>query len=226
MMATGQKTGQVRVAALMTAPRYEAVAARNYIEIALKKLGIPLTVSGGVYYGQCMQTMFEDVAQGKADYILTVDFDSMFTDKHIQRLLNIVVSNDEIDALAAIQPKRGAGTILASRGEEQDLAWNGQPIKVTSAHFGLTVIDVRKLQYVAKPWFFARPDDAGSWQNNKIDDDVWFWRQWETAGHSVYIDPGCRLGHLEEVVTVFDEKMELHHYYPKQWAEIRATTVD
>jgi len=219
-------SSNVRVAALMTAPRYEAVSARNYIELALKKLGIPLTVSGGVYYGQCMQTMFEDVAGGKADYILTIDFDSMFTDKHVQRLLNVVVSNHEIDALAAIQPKRGAGTILASRGKEQELAWDGNPIQVTSAHFGLTVIDVRKLQQVEKPWFFAKPDENGSWQTNKIDDDVWFWRQWENAGNSVFIDPACRLGHLEEVVTVFDESMEVRHHYPKQWADIRYDTVD
>ena len=39
-----------KVAAIMTAARYENTYCRNYIEIALKELGIPLTVSGGVFY--------------------------------------------------------------------------------------------------------------------------------------------------------------------------------
>lgn len=208
---------KVRVSALMTAPRYEPVLSRNYIEIALKKLGIPLTVSGGVFYGQCMQTMMERV-QG-SDYILTIDFDSMFRASHIERLLHVIESNDEIDALAPLQPKRGTGQILAARDKNNSEAWLGEPVKVDSAHFGLTVIDVRKLQQVEKPWFFAEPDEDGSWTGKKTDDDIWFWRQWGKAGNSVYVDPGCRIGHLEEMVTGFDDNFCVQHQYPQQWAD-------
>src|SRR5690606_14401052 len=168
-----------------------AVYARNFIEMAMKSLQIPLTVSSGVYYGQCMQIMLEDLARKGVDYALTIDFDSMFTAGHVQRLLNIIAGNEQIDAITAIQPKRGCGTVLASMGNDKAMSveWDGKPIKVTSAHFGLTVIALKKLEAVNKPWFHAQPDADGGWTEDKIDDDVWFWRQWAAAGNSVYIDP-------------------------------------
>lgn len=216
----------IRVAALMTAPRYEPVFARNFIEIAMKATGIPLTISGGVYYGQCMQIMMQSLLKQEVDYVLTVDFDSMFTPGHIQRLLNIIANNDHIDAITAIQPKRGCGTVLAALDQETSLEWDGKPIKVKSAHFGLTVISVKKLETLPRPWFWSQPDKDGDWTDDKIDDDVWFWKIWGEAGNSIYVDPGCRLGHLEEMVTVYDEKMQRQHLYPKYWSEIRESTVD
>lgn len=226
--STGAKlmeSKDVRVAALMTAPRYECVAARSRIERSLSMVGIPLTISGGVYYGQCMQSMMEKII-GQVDYVLTVDFDSMFLPKHVRRLLSIIAQCDEIDALAAFQPMRGKGRVLASRQSENEVIWDGTPLKADSAHFGLTVIDAAKLAKLPKPWFCSYPDDNGSWTDDRIDDDVWFWRQWEAAGFSCYVDPGCRLGHLEEMVTVFDEALGLCHHYPKQWAEIAESTCE
>jgi hypothetical protein len=216
---------KIRIAALMTAPRYESVWARSNIERALSQCGIPLAVSGGVFYGQCMQRMFNDVLKQNADFILTVDFDSIFTRHHLDRLLGYIVNREDIDAITAVQPKRGAGTILATRGKEEDIIWDGNPIQVKSAHFGLTVIRCSALKKVAKPYFCGTPDSDGEWISDKIDDDVWFWKQWDKAGNTLFIDPGCRLGHLEEVVTVFDENMELQHIYPNEWESFSASTV-
>lgn len=216
----------VTVAAVMTAPRYESVWARNQIERALREAGVPLTISGGVFYGQCMQMMFEQLCGENVDYVLTVDFDAVFTAAHVHRLVSIVAQESEIDALAAIQPMRGKGRVLGSNGEESEIEWQGRPIRVTSAHFGLTVIDLAKLRQTPKPWFLATPDPQGGWGDGKIDDDVGFWRQWEAAGNSLFLDPGCRLGHLEEVVTVFDPEMRLQHIYPNQWSEHGASAVD
>lgn len=217
---------KVSIAAVMTAPRYEAVYARNYIEMAVKKLGIPLTISGGVYYGQCMQIMLADLVAKGVEFALTIDFDSMFTPEHIQRLLNIIAADEKIDAITAIQPKRGCGSILAAMDQHTELEWDGLPVQVTSAHFGLTVIRLAKLKTVPKPWFISKPDVNGDWVGDKIDDDVWFWKQWREAGNTVFVDPGTRLGHLEEMVTVYDRDMKLVHHYPKDWSELRDSTVD
>ena len=216
----------VNVAAVMTAPRYEAVYARNQIEHALQAVGIPLAISGGVFYGQCMQRMFSDVCSRDAEYVLTVDFDSMFTAAHVRRLLNIIVQEDEIDALAAAQPMRGKGRMLASNHVHEEIEWTGRPIKVATAHFGLTIISCERLRKLAKPWFCSVPDPEGDWGDGKIDDDVSFWKQWENAGNSLYVDPGTRLGHLEEMITVFDEQMNPQHLYPKEWEATRDRTVD
>lgn len=216
-----ETTKQIKICAFMTAPRYENTWARNYIEIALRQAGIPLAVSGGVFYGQCMQMMLEKAVEDGVEIGLTVDFDSVFTKKHIDLLLSRICFDDKIDAIAAMQCKRGARTPLASCGKEQRIETDGYPIRVDTAHFGLTAIDLRKLATVPKPWFHSKPAPDGTWSDDKTDDDIWFWRQWQKAGNSLFMDTQCQIGHLEEVVTHFEEKdgeYQQVHSYPKDWA--------
>ena len=214
-----------KIAAIMTAPRYENTYARNYIERALRELGIPLTVSGGVFYGQCMQMMLEQLVKADGiDYAVTIDFDSLFTAKQLQRLISIIAQDDKIDAITGLQVRRGKYAMLGTvdggemiDGNRKQVVWDGNPIKAKTAHFGLTVIDIRKLADVQKPWFVSEPDENGEWTENKTDDDVWFWRQWEKAGNSIYFDPGVRIGHLEEMVAIHNEHCEPIHVYPSEW---------
>lgn len=216
---------KVTVAAIMTAPRHEIVWARNQIQRALSGVNIPLTVSGGVFYGQCMQLMLEDlIRQGNIDYAITIDYDSIFTTADIERLLEVIITRDDIDAVCGIQCRRGKGTMLGTAPggkmtgpDTKTLHWDGNPIKATTAHFGLTVIDLRKLETIAKPWFWSKPNDEGRWDGEKVDDDVHFWLKWRDAGNSIFIDPRVRIGHLEEMVTTYDEQMQVRHVYPQDW---------
>jgi hypothetical protein len=217
----------VKIAALMTAPRYENTYARNYIERALHELGIPLTVSGGVFYGQCMQMMLEQLtATDQVDYAVTVDFDSLFSAKQLQRLINWISQRDDIDAITGLQVRRGKKSMLGTvpdgelneNGEKQ-IIWDGNPVKGSTAHFGLTVIDVRKLANVPKPWFWCRPDADGKWTDAKIDDDIWFWNKFREAGRRVWVDIDCRIGHMEEMIAIYDENLQPQHIYPEQWRQ-------
>lgn len=220
------------IAAVMTAPRYEGTYARNYIERALKDLNIPLTVSLGVFYGQCMQKMMEKLVEhGGVDYVVTVDFDSLFTAKQLRRLINLIASNPEIDAITGMQQRRGKpvmlGTVPGGTMLDKDtkqIQWDGNPVKATTAHFGLTVIDVKKLESLPKPWFISQPDEHGSWGDNKIDDDVWFWTQWQKAGNSIYFDFATKIGHLEEMVAIHDENAKATHIYPSEWEKLAYET--
>tara|TARA_R110000868_G_scaffold260927_1_gene519042 strand:+ start:2672 stop:3376 length:705 start_codon:yes stop_codon:yes gene_type:complete len=215
-----------KIAAIMTAPRYECVYARNQIERALKELGIPLTISGGVFYGQCMQKMMEALASyDDVDFVVTIDFDSVFSAKQLQRLINLIASNEEIDAITGLQARRGKPVMLGTvpggvmNGDTKQIVWDGTPILATTAHFGLTVIDLRKLRNVEKPWFFSKPDENGEWELDKIDDDVWFWLQWKKAGNTIYIDPGVRIGHMEEMIAIHCQDGTVNHVYPSKWEE-------
>ena len=185
-------SAEVRVGAVMTAPRYESVWARGCIEKAFAALRIPFNVSGGPFYGQCMQNAFESAVENGLQYLIAVDFDSIFMADHVQRLLSIIVQEDQIDAIAATQPMRGNGRMMSSHGtgEAETVEWTGYPIKVKFAHFGLTILDVSKFEAVPKPWFASQPNDHGRWQGKKIDDDTWFWHQWDAAGNSLFVDPG------------------------------------
>jgi hypothetical protein len=136
------------------------------------------------------------------------------------RLLSTIQSRPDIDALASMQVRRGNRTLLASLNGKSEMQIDGSPVKVSTAHFGLTVIDIRKLANTAKPWFFSQPDADGEWGDSRIDDDIWFWRQWEKAGNTVYLDPQTRIGHMEEMVVMVDPTTyEAVHAYPSEWQD-------
>jgi hypothetical protein len=211
---------EVKICAFMTAPRYESTWARNLIEIALQRCKIPLFVSQGVFYGQCMQMMFEQAIDQGCEVGITVDFDSIFTDKHVNRLVSAIAFNDHIDAICAMQARRGAGTPLCTVKGQTETTTDGSPFQVTTAHFGLTAIKMDRLKSLPRPWFWSQPDAHGNWSEDKIDDDIWFWKQWMESGRTIYMDPGCRIGHMEEMVTQFEEvdgQYKAIHYYQKDW---------
>lgn len=213
-MGTGK---DAKVSAVMTCGRYEAVFARSMIEAALREVGIGLMYSQGVFYGQCMQKMLQDVVNIGADIVLTIDGDSIFKAAHIDRLLSIIVNDDSIDALASLQLRRGKADVLGFHESKKTIEWTGKPVEVTSAHFGLTALRVEKFKNVKKPWFFSQPDTNGEWGDKRIDDDIWFWKQWRDAGNNLFLDPGCRIGHLEEMVATFDDNLNPMHVYPGDW---------
>ncbi len=212
------KRKDVTVTAIMTAGRYENTWCRNHIELSLRELGIPLIVSGGVYYGQCMQIMLTEAVSKGVQFAITIDGDSVFTAKQLQRLISIInQEEDMIDALCALQVRRGMPTTLGTIAGVRSKQWDGYPLKVDTAHFGLTVINLAKLATVAKPWFFCQPNEYGEWTGEKIDSDVWFWKQWREAGHTIYMDPGVRIGHVEEMIAIHNEDMTVTHMYPADW---------
>jgi len=207
----------IKIGAFMTLPRYEAVAARGVIEQALKRLQIPLTVSQGVFYGQCMQRLFEKAAEDQVDWILTIDGDSLFTAEMLSHLMDHFAQNPEIDALAALQCRRGKPFPLMTQGQNQEITSDGKPILATTAHFGLTLIRVDALKDVAKPWFYSQPEEGGTWGEDRLDDDIWFWHQWRLAEKNIYVDPLVSIGHLEEMVAGFDEQLNPQHRYLPEW---------
>jgi len=210
----------VKVRALMTAGRYENTWCRNQIEFSLRAVGIPLVVSGGVYYGQCMQIMLEKAIAEGVEYAVTVDGDTLFSPSQLQRLVNIAVQEShKIDAITGLQVRRGLPMMLGTKDGCRELEWSGYPIKVSTAHFGLTVINLAKLATTEKPWFFCQPNENGEWNGSKIDSDVWFWQQWREAGNSIYIDPEVRLGHMEEMIVIHDDDMKPKHIYPADWVK-------
>jgi hypothetical protein len=215
-----RRTATVKVGAYCTHPRYEAVAARNVIDGALKPLKIDLHCSQGVFWGQCMQRMFNDAVAKGLDWILSIDSDSLFTSEHVRHLLDVFAQTPEADALAALQCRRGSGYPLLTTGNHQTgdrLQVDSRPFRVTTAHFGLTLIRAESLKQVPKPWFKGEPDENGEWDENKLDDDIWFWHQWRLAGKTIYVAPSCSIGHLEETVAMFDENLQPQHVYVHEW---------
>jgi hypothetical protein len=212
--------GKVKVCGMMTSPRYINGFCRDHIDAAFRGAGIPLQDTQGVFYGQCMQRMMQQAIEIGTELAVVCDGDSLFTDADIMRLLASIEASEHIDALASMQIRRGNSTLLASVDGKSEMQIASEPVQVSTAHFGLTVIDLRKLAKVEKPWFFSKPDENGEWGDKRIDDDIWFWRQWTKAGNTVYLDPQTRIGHLEEMVVMVDPATyQAVHAYPGEWID-------
>jgi len=214
---------EVRVAGLMTCPRYSLTLTRNYIDKAFKSVHIPMRIKQGVFYGQCMQSMLEDCVKENVDYAITVDFDSLFSGRDITRLLSVICANPHIDALASFQARRGMKYPLFTVQGQGAVQFEGEPLKVTTAHFGLTAISIKALKDVPKPWFQGQPGPTGEYDEARIDDDIWFWKQWAEAGKTVYVDSGCSIGHVEEMVAFYDHNGEHKFAYPADFIGERIT---
>jgi len=65
----------------------------------------------------------------------------------------------------------------------------------------LHVYQHRSTEAIAKPWFQGLPNEQGEWGDGRVDDDIFFWRQWKKAGNRLFVSPRVILGHGEYMVT-------------------------
>lgn len=208
----------IKILGVMSVPRVGWNDAWMSINRALNPLRIPVETFNGVFWGQCMQRSFEKALNSGVDWLLCIDYDSMITAQHVDQLLGHFGENPEIDALAALQCRRGnEETPLMTAMGKTGIDVDGRPIKVTTAHFGLTLIRTECLRDLPKPWFKAEPDSKGEWGKDKLDDDIWFWHQWRLAGKTIYVAPDVRIGHLQLMVSEFDEHMQPRHVHVTDW---------
>lgn len=207
----------ITIAAMMTVPRLGFNCNTASTANALKPFGIPLRTSDGVFWGQCLQRMFEDAIAEGLDWILAIDYDSMFTARHLDDLLCTFGKRSDIDALCALQVKRGQEYPLMTVSGDKVREVDGSPIQIRTAHFGLTLIRVAALKEIPLPLFKATPDENGQWTDKRIDDDIHFWKSWEKAGKTVFVDPQVPIGHIEMMVSEFDHDMKVQHTHVPEW---------
>lgn len=195
-----------RIHCVMSVPRLGFMDNFFCLHEALVPKGIRVTKFTGAYWGECLERVIEDaVAQG-CEWVLTVDYDTVFTPDTLDRLLMLAEMRPDADAIAPLQVKRESDTVIAARKAdtlasefEQDL------MEVDTAHFGLTMLRASAFAKMSKPWFQSVPNSKGHWRNEgddcKVDADINFWHQWRAAGNTLYLAPRVSVGHMELMVT-------------------------
>ncbi len=215
----------IKITAVMSLPRLGWNDNWGCVIDALRPFGIPLRRFTGAFWGQCLQNMLEDVVKEKLDWVLCIDYDTMFTAKHIDSLFGHLGQNPQIDAVAALQAHRGKEYPLMTIKGLAGCEVGAKPLKVDTAHFGLTLLRVESLSQVQKPWFVGKPGPTGRWDDQRHDPDIWFWKQWKDAGKTVYVAPDCRVGHLQLMVREYNKDMEFQNTEVGAWRD-RETTPD
>lgn len=212
-----------KVAAVMSMPRLAFTDNMFCAMLAAKTLGFSLERMSGVYWHQSMANLFDRHLEDGTEFILTLDYDTVFEPQDVCELLRLMVENPQADAVCALQVGRDrdaplfhtGGRWQAKEGEAHIPmdALEADLLPVLTGHFGLTVLRVSALKNLPRPWFHARPAPDGTWGEGRTDSDISFWREWHDAGRSLYLANRVVVGHLQMVVTWPSEEMQAQHQF-------------
>lgn len=216
------------VSAVMSCPRLGFMDNFFCAFEAFAALRIPFRRMTGAFWGQCLTRAMQQVMdQDAPDYILTLDYDSVFTQGDVEGLLSAAMRNPDADAIAPIQAARTRATPLftladeagASRGSVDRDEFAQELVRAKTAHFGLTLIKTAALRDLPAPWFHGQPDPDGGWGEKRIDDDIAFWYAWRDAGKSLYVCPRVAIGHAELMIRWPDRNMSATYQHPTEFSE-------
>ncbi len=190
----------VKVAAVMSTPRFGPLSTSDCILSAIARFGIPLVRGEGAWWQHSLTRGIERVREQYApDLIITIDYDSLFTEKEVGQLVTLMVDNPCVDVIVPMQQKREGGELLATTSGEVNIG--AALVPITIGHFGLTIFRASLFDRLKKPWFWESPDPNGSWNENRTDADIGFWKNCEEIGARVCLGLDVMVGHGEYVVT-------------------------
>lgn len=211
-----------RISAVMSMPRL-AFADNMFCATAVAtELGISFEKVTGAFWGQCMERVISPLVTNGTEYILTVDYDTVFGRNEVLRMVEIMQRHPEIDVLAPLQVKRDENTLLFRPVDrdgrdldqiEADSLDADEVTRVGWAHFGLTLIRAQSLARVPHPWFWDQPDEKGCWGDGRIDADIYFWRKLNKEGLVTCIANHVSVGHLQLMVSWPDQRLRTIHQY-------------
>lgn len=214
----------VKIECAMSVPRLGFMDAFFVWAESLLPLGIRPSRYSGAFWGQCLERVMTDMSE-RADYILTVDYDSLFRKADVEELIRLAIEYPEADAISSMQMSRQSHLPLMTIKDEEGKVTGliprerfSQPlVQAATAHFGLTLIRVESLKKMPHPWFLGVPDADGTWGEKKVDDDTHFWLKWGEIGNTLYVAPRVVIGHLELMATWPDQDCKPIFQHPSEY---------
>ena len=176
----------------------------------------------GAYWGPGLERILTGVLEEDPvpEWIVTLDYDTVFDGRTFDELCYLMGSHPEADAIAPWQVKRECADLLTwitrdgkkvralDRSELDD-----ELLEVDTAHFGLTLLRTSALAKMAHPWFEDKPNSEGKWGDGRLDADIGFWHKWRAAGNTLFMASNVSIGHLQMVATWPDRNLTPIHQY-------------
>ncbi len=183
----------------------------------LKDLNIDLTKFTGAYWGPGLERCLLESIDHGAEWVVTLDYDTVFTTETLEELCWLMATNPHADAIAPIQSKRECDQALMFIKDTERLAVatldECDLYPVDTAHFGLTLIRVEALKRMSHPWFYGQPNEEGTWGDGRVDEDIAFWHKWKETGNTLFIATHVSIGHLQQVATWPDHNLRPIHQF-------------
>lgn len=197
------ETSAPKIAAVMSTPRVGPLATMDAVFAALAPFNIPLLRGEGAFWHHSLTRAIEKAIEAGAEYILTVDYDTVFeampTNNAVAKLVCLLIDHPDVDVIVSAQMKREGGPLLATTDREVRLL--DPMIPITQGHFGLTMFRASVFERLPKPWLRDVPNEKGEWNENRVDADIAFWKLCEAHGINVQMSLDVMIGHMEWVVT-------------------------
>lgn len=215
----------IRFQAVMSMPR---LAHSENMFCALNvfgKLGINVERATGAFWEQGLTRMMEKFTNDGFDYLITIDYDTYYTIEQVQYLCQLAISNPDVDAIVPLQAMREKDVMLmgwkAPDGTDaadfmKEEIGKKELVDITTGHFGLTIIKCDALKTIGKPWFNSIPGPDGSWNDGRIDADIYFWHNMAKCGKRVCLAPQIKIGHLQQMATfpgTLENGLQPEHHY-------------
>lgn len=215
----------IKTAAVMSVPRLGFMDNFFCAIEALMPNKVTLRKQTGAFWGQCIERAMEECVKDGVDWILTIDYDSIFTKEDVAALIKLAQENPDADAIAPIQAHRTKPEPLMTMngpdgkklGQVAFDTFNPEMTQIATAHFGLTMIRVESLKKMPKPWFHSTPADDGTWGEGRTDDDIYFWRIWGKEGNTLYLANRVPIGHAELMVRWPGKDFMAIHQHPSEF---------
>jgi predicted SAM-dependent methyltransferase len=206
-----QKTVNGEVIAVGAVARFGPSLHHSLAEHALFALGIPYnTVVSCFWHETLCEAMEKALENPRWKYVMTTDYDTIFTAQDVLELYRIIECCPEMDAICPVQSKRGESqqALFSMQDDEGALRRNAylwefqrNVTKVTTGHFGLTLFRADKLREFPRPWMEPKPNKDGRWGDGNLHVDISFWHHWRDAGNSLYLANRVVVGHLQEFIS-------------------------
>lgn len=201
-------TEQARIVGVISTPRLGFMDTFDSIFCTLPAFNVPLVRGTGVFWGQALTRAIEEAIDvHKADWILTLDYDSVWNGDDLRNLVRLLNAYPgKIDALVPHQWNRQLDRCLWTPIRQPDGSYprvtveqlrQSDLFEIGSGHFGLSLIRASVLKKMPHPWFLPTPNKEGRWTEGKEDDDIRFWRIFREAGGRAFLAPKVVIGHLE-----------------------------
>lgn len=197
------------VRAIMSVPRFGPLMHPRCAEKAFYQLRIKATSGSSCFWHQKLSDLMEEaIADPTCEFVLTMDFDTVFSADDVMELYRLMHAKPEADAIFPLQARRCCEEALFSLTDAYgELKTNINScdldrylLPANSGHFGLTMIRASTLRKFPRPWMVPEPNPEGRWDGTHRDADIDFWKRFKEHGFKAYLAPRVAVGHLEEVV--------------------------
>lgn len=217
------------VRACISVPRFGPLLHPKCAERAFLQLGIAGTSGQSCFWNQKICELMEEAIEDPAcEFVLTMDFDTIFCADDVKELYRLMRARPDVDAVVPLQSKRGCQDVLFSlsnpdgtfRGTVTTGDLSRHLLPANTGHFGLTLFRADALRKFPRPWMLPVPNAAGRYNGGHTDPDIDFWRRFKAAGFSVCLAPRVVVGHLEEVISWPGKELQKVYQTPTDYDEV------